>query len=157
MHYIMSHYAVDFIVVMAASVHIPVKAREVAARDLDPDSMACVKVIAGSHWREDYLVYFAGFHPNLLVVPVSIPHPLYGLVEIVGPPVRIDVDELDREVGILDVRGDIQGDLDRAADFDTFFEWLGAVDEYVGTSLHFALVKRSALDSIAGTADISAV
>src|SRR3954447_8587484 len=91
-HRVMRHQAFRFVVVIAARIEITVEPGEVTARNLDPDSMPRVEVIAGRHRLEHYLIDLPRLHPRgRPLIPVAIAHALDRLVEIVRPPVRVHV------------------------------------------------------------------
>src|SRR3989442_15004403 len=76
---VMRHNALRLVIVLAARVQVPVEAREIAARHLEPDSMARLEVIARRHRLKPDLVYLARFHPHQgFVVPVTIAEPRNG-------------------------------------------------------------------------------
>src|SRR5215510_4605048 len=85
--------ALRFVIILPARVQVPIEAREVAARHFESNPVARLEIIASRHRLQRYLVYLSGLHPDQgLVIAVPIPHPLYSLVKVIGPPVRIDVD-----------------------------------------------------------------
>ncbi len=147
------------VVVVAAGVQVAVEAREVGAGDFDADAVACAEEVAGVHRGEGDLVDLVLLHPDGLVVALAVAKALDGLVEVVGGAVGQDVDDLDGDVGVLDVGGDVERSGDGAADFDAFLQRLGGVDEDVGALLHLALVERAAVagDGVGSAADVAAV
>ena len=107
------------VVVVAAGVEVSIEAREVAARHLDAQPVTRREMVARRQRLQRDLDDLAGFHPHeWLVVAIAIPHPLNRLVEIVGASVWIDIEDLHREIGVLCVRGYVEGRLDRSADLD---------------------------------------
>src|SRR5262249_55385852 len=95
--------------------------------------MARLEVIARRHRLRRYLVDLLRLHPDQrLIVAVPISHPLNRLVQVVGPPVRVDVNQLHREVRVLCVRRHIERHLYGAAHFDSLLQRFGAVYQNVG-------------------------
>ena len=89
-HLVVRHHALRFVVIVPAGVHVPVEAREIAARNLDADAMARRKVVARGHRLEADFIDLARFHPHRrFVVPVAITDALDSLVEVVGRAVRM--------------------------------------------------------------------
>ena len=148
-----------FVVVVAAGVEVAIEAGEVGSGDLDADAVAGGEEVGGDHGGEGDLVDFAVLHPDGFVVAVTVAEALDGLIEVVGGAVGENVDDLDGDVGVLDVRGDEEGGGDRAGDLGVFGEGLGGVDEDVGAFFHLALIEGSAVagDGIGGAADVAAV
>src|SRR5215813_4645639 len=105
-HGVVRYPAFDLVIVAPARVHVAVEAREGAARDFDADSMACLKLVASSHWGPHDLGDLARLHPDLLVITVSVPNALDSLIEVVRPPVRINVNQLHCEIGVFDIGRD---------------------------------------------------
>ena len=104
MHDIVRQDARCLIIVVAAGIHISIEAREVAAGNLNANTMAGFKEIARSHRLKAELVDLAGLHPReRLVIAIAITKTLNCFVQIVGVAVGIDVDQLHREVGVLHV------------------------------------------------------
>src|SRR5882757_1410839 len=97
-----------FVVVIGAGVQVAVEAGEVGAGDLDADSVAGVKVVAGVHRGEGDLVDLVFFHPDGFVISVTVAQALDGFVEVVGGAVGEYVDDFDGDVGVFHVRGDIE-------------------------------------------------
>ena len=62
-HDVVRHHALGFVVVVAAGIHVPVEAGEIAARHLDAEAMPGRKVVAGGHRLQRNLVHLARFHP----------------------------------------------------------------------------------------------
>src|SRR5262245_57870811 len=101
---VVSNHTLRFIIVVSAGVQVSIEPREVAARDLQTDPMASLKEVAGRHWLQGDLVDLPRLHPRQrFVVSVAIPHTLDRLVEVVSSAVRIDIDQLYGEVGVLDI------------------------------------------------------
>src|SRR5258707_9614422 len=107
------------VVVVAAGVQVAVEAGEVGAGDLDADSVAGVEVVAGVHRREGNLVDLVFFHPDGLVVAITVAEALDSLVQVVGSAVGKDVDDFYGDVGVLHVGRDVDRSGDGAADFDS--------------------------------------
>src|SRR5688572_5147248 len=142
MNSVVRHDALRFVVVLAASIHIAVETREVAARNLEADSVAGPEMVACRHRLKPDLIDLSCFHPNQgLIVPIAIAESLYRFIQVVGGTVRIYVDELHREVGVFRVRRHVKRDLYGSAYFDPFLEGLGGVYEDVRTRFHFALIE----------------
>src|SRR5207247_8499160 len=100
----------------------------------------------------------AVLHPDRgLIVALTIAQALDRLIQVVRRAVRIDVDDLDGDIGILRAGGDVEGRLDRAADFDPVLQGLRGVDQNVRAGFHFALIEGASGDGIAGAADVAAV
>ena len=94
--------ALRFVIILPSRVQVPIEAREVAACHFEANPVARLEKIAGRHRLQRYLVDLSDLHPDQgLVVAVPIPHTLDGLVQVIGPPVQIDVDQFDREVCVL--------------------------------------------------------
>ena len=68
---------------------------------------------------------------NLFVVPLSVSHSLDGLVQVECSTIGIDINQLDREVGIFCVRGNVQSCFNKAADLYAFAKRFSGVNEYV--------------------------
>ena len=102
---ILSYNAFGFIPIIPAGVHIAIETRKIAARDLDPEPMSGSKVVTGGHRLKFDIVNLARFHPDeRFVVAVAVAHTLDGFVEVPCLSVFIDVDQLDRKVGVFCVR-----------------------------------------------------
>ena len=82
--------------IVAAGVQIAVEKREVAAADLDAQSVSRGKVVAGLHWLKGDFIYLVILHPDRrLVVAVPIAHALDAVVEAVSGAVSRHVDDFD--------------------------------------------------------------
>jgi len=130
-HTVVGHDAFRLVVVVTARVQIAREPGEVAAGDLDPDAVVLSEVVAGRHRTDRDLVDLALFHEYLLVVALAVACALDGFIQIVGPSIGINVDQLHGEVRVFDIGGDVERDLDRPADFDACLEGIGRVDEDV--------------------------
>ena len=115
MHDVVRDDALCFVVVLAAGIQVPIKTREIAARHLNTNSMTGLEIVARGHRLQRYLINPSSFQPReWLFISVPVPQSLDRLVKVVGPPVRIDVDQFHREIRVLRIRRNIQRDLNRA-------------------------------------------
>jgi hypothetical protein len=155
-HRVVRYQSRRLVVVLSTGVQVAVEARKVRARDLDADAMADVEVVARRHRLERDLVRLPGLHEYLLVVTIPVAQSLDRLVEVVGSTIGVDVDELDGDVGVLAIGGDVHDDLDWTAHFQPLGERLGRVDENVRAILELLLIHRAAGECIRLTAHVAA-
>src|SRR5262249_24568878 len=101
MHTVFSHHPLGFIVVVAAGIQIPVEPREVAAGDLEPDTMPGAEVVAGRVEINGEGVEGGGRHPDLLVEPFSITGAENAFLKVVSAPVREYINQFRCEVGVF--------------------------------------------------------
>src|SRR6185503_6859777 len=102
MYLIVGDDALRFIVILSTGIQVSIKAREVAARYLDANSMSSLEKIARDHRLQRHFIDFARFHPDIgFVVSIAITHALDRFVEIERTAVGIDVDQFDSEIRIL--------------------------------------------------------
>jgi predicted acyl esterase len=60
-----------------------------AARNFNPNSMACLEIVARGHRLERHSIHLPRLQPyQRLIISVPVPQPLDRLVKVVGPPVR---------------------------------------------------------------------
>src|SRR6185437_2011847 len=131
---VVSNDALRLVEVVTARVQITIKAGKVTARDLNTNAMTGFEVIAGHHWSKRHLVDLAVFHPDFrFVISVAIAHALNRLVEIVRTTIRINVDQLDSEIGDLRIGRDKERHFDWPADFKTFLQRPGTVNKDILT------------------------
>src|SRR5687768_3162249 len=64
-HDVARHQSRRLVEVSAAGVQVPVEAREVGARHLDPDAVARREPVARRHRLQHYLIYAARLHEHL--------------------------------------------------------------------------------------------
>src|SRR5438874_13646304 len=80
--------------------------------------MAGKKVIAGRERLERELIHLASFHPHgRLLISLAITRSLDALVEVICSSIRININDLHGEIGILRVRRDIECHIERSAHF----------------------------------------
>ena len=103
--------------------------------------MAGAEHVGGRERPQGHFVDLARFHRDVPVEAFAVAHAEDRVVEVEGPTVGEDVYELDREVGVRCVGGDVQDDVDRSDDGERFFERFRRVDEHVGAGLDAALVE----------------
>ena len=92
------------VVVVPPRIQVAVEVREGAARHLDADAMSGGEHVAGDEGRDREFVDLAGLHENWLVPSLAPPGAENAVVEVEGFPVRPDVHELDRKVGVTSTR-----------------------------------------------------
>src|SRR5579864_4512280 len=143
MDYILRHYQFYFVVIVAAGVQAAVEAREVAARNLEPDAMPRRKIIAGRVQIDPQPVRFAWLHPDRLIEALAIPGAQDSVLEVEGGSVGIDVYQLRGEVGIARGRADKQHHFERPCDFHALRERRRRVNQNIGTALGCGLVARA--------------
>src|SRR5215475_11910131 len=125
MHRVMSEDTFHFIVIISAGIQVTVESGEIAARHFNSQPVPRLEVVARRQWLQRNLVDFAGFHPGeRLVISIPVAHALNRLIQVIGGSVRVNVDDLHREVRILRVRGYIQHGGDWSAYFSSLCEWL---------------------------------
>src|SRR5687768_13172989 len=74
--------ALRFVIVTTAGVQVAIEPREVAARNLNPNTMSHVEVVACGHRLKSELENLARLDPGRrMIVAVSISHPLNSLVQ----------------------------------------------------------------------------
>src|SRR6266568_7779473 len=72
MHDVMRDHSMRFVIVPAAGVQVAIKAREVAAGNLQANAMAGLKEVARIHWLQRDLINLSGFEPGQrLVIAVT--------------------------------------------------------------------------------------
>jgi len=151
------YYWFDFIVVVAAGVEVAVVAREVAAAYLDAKLFAGSEVSAGLRRLEGDLVDLVFFHEHGgLVVAFAVADALDIFVYVVGGAVGEDFDELEGEVSVFGVAGNIERELDGAGDFKAFGEWSSGVDENVVARLERTLIDCTGFEVGAHAAESAA-
>ena len=89
---ICGHHPLRFIIIGAPSVQIPGKTRKVAARDLYAYPVALFKIVAGGHGGHFHLIDLTYLHEHFPIITLTIAHPLYGLIQVIGAPIRITID-----------------------------------------------------------------
>src|SRR6266487_3540594 len=106
-------------------VRIAVELGEMAARNIDSNSVASLKGVAGSHQVDLESVDFPGLEWLGLgdTLAVARSHNPFGHVE--GSLIGIDVDELGYEIGVYCVRCGKEDDLHRTCDLDLFIQEIG--------------------------------
>ena len=114
-HFVVCDHTLCLIVVIAARVEVACEPGKVTARDLDADAVSRFEIVTGRHGADRELVDLAIFHKDLCVIAFAIAYPLDGFTQIISPSIRVNVEQLDREVRVLDIRGDIKCDLDGPA------------------------------------------
>src|SRR5687768_3560374 len=87
--------------VHSTGIHVPVEPGEVAARDLDSHPMAGQKHVARGLEVDLDLVPTPRLHEYRVRISVPIPGPLNALLEVERLPVRLNVEQLDREISVL--------------------------------------------------------
>src|SRR5580698_2221379 len=138
---VVGHHALVFVEVIAAGVQVAVEAGKVAAADLDAQLMAGGKVDAGLDGLEGDFIHFALFHPHWrLLVAFAITHTLDVVVDVECSSVGEDVDELESEVRIFGVAGNVKTDVDGSTDFESLLQRRGAVDENIVARFDAALI-----------------
>ena len=158
MHDVVRGDARRFIVIVSAGVQVSIETRKVTAGNLDANAMAGFKEVARVHRRKAELVNLVGLHPGeRLVVTVAITQTLNCLIQIVGATIRIDIDQLHGEVCVLRAGRHKKSYFNTAAQFQSFFQRLGAVDENVSALFHFALIPCATLHRVACAADVATV
>src|SRR5580658_5277792 len=146
MHRVVRHHSLLFIVVIPAGVQVPVEPRKIAARNLNPQRMPRLKIIARIQRLQRYLVDLPRLHPNQrLVVPIAIAQPLDRFVQVVSPPIRIHIDHFHRKVRILRVRRNIKCRRNRPAQLRPFLKRFRRVHQNIVSCFHLALVERPRL------------
>src|SRR5262245_52005284 len=142
MDYVMRQYAFRLVIILATSVQVTIETREVAARYLQANSMTGLEVIARCHRSQIHLEHFAELHPDVrFVVTLAIPHSLNCFIQIVGPPIGINVDQFNREVGVLRVTRYVKSNFNWPTYFHPFRQWFATVDKDVRPRLHLTLVQ----------------
>ena len=158
MDLVVRHHAFRLIVVVSARVQVPGKAREVGARDLDPETVPRREVVGRGHGTYLDFIHLARLHEHLPVVAVPVPDSLDGLIQVVGRAVRVHVEQFHREVRVARVGRHVERDADRSADLDPILERLGGVDEDVlADRLSLLLIEGASADRPAGAAHVAAV
>ena len=56
MYRVSGYYALNFVIIVPARIHITVKSGKITARYLDPDPVAGSEVVACRHWLKNNLV-----------------------------------------------------------------------------------------------------
>src|SRR6476646_8700959 len=98
---VMRNHALRLVVVSAARVHVAIEAWEITARNFQSNPMSGVKIVACIHRLKAYLDDLAGLHQgDGLVIAIPIPQTLDRLIEVVGPPVRIDIYQFDGHISV---------------------------------------------------------
>src|SRR6185437_12854659 len=114
--YVVRDERILLIVVVPPGVQVSFEVWKIAARHLDANAVARQEGVARSQRAELHLVHLTRLHEHRMIPAVAPTYTLDALVEIVGFAVGIHVDELDRQVGVLAVRGEIEGHGDGAGD-----------------------------------------
>src|SRR5947209_19032325 len=81
-------------------VRIWLEMREIATRDIKPDSVALCTQIAERSKRNPSLVNLARFHQQRLSVPVAVSHPKLPFGDKQRTPIRINIDQLCKQVRV---------------------------------------------------------
>ena|ERR1700733_4299735 len=89
-----------FVVVVSTGVQVAIESGETAARYFDAQSMARTKVITCGLQIDPEFVHLSRFHPYLLSITLPVPGAKDSFLHVVCFPVRIDIDQLHRKVGI---------------------------------------------------------
>ena len=89
-----------FVVIVAAGIEISDQAREVAARDLNPDAVTFTEHVAGRVQVDVDFVHAIRLHENLFFIACTIAGPQDAVLDVVGGAVRININQLDREIGV---------------------------------------------------------
>src|SRR5687767_14499478 len=151
MHRVASDDALGLIEISTTSVEVAIEAREVTARNFDANAMPGSEVVARSQRRERYLVNLARLHPDVRpVVTVAIAHPLNRFVEVVRAAVGINVKQLNSEISVLRLGGNVERHLDWTTHFDSFLQRLRAVNKHIRTRLVLTLIERTCCNRVAG-------
>jgi hypothetical protein len=58
MHLVAGHLGLRFVIIMAPGIQVTLKAGKIAAGYFYPYPVAFLKIIAGSHGRQFYFIYF---------------------------------------------------------------------------------------------------
>src|SRR2546422_2590624 len=101
MHDVFSYFPLGFVVVVPPGVQVPFEARKIAARNFKPDAMTGPEVIASSLQVNLDFVSLPFLHPNLLVVTLPVACPQNSFVNVVSFSIRIDINQLRREIGVI--------------------------------------------------------
>src|SRR5262245_55277272 len=90
-----------FVVVVASGVQVTLEAREIAARNFEPDAVTRTEVVTRDLQINLDFVSLAFLHPYLLVVTLAVTGAQDSFVNVEGCAVRIDINELRREIGVI--------------------------------------------------------
>jgi len=124
-------------------VGVAIELREMAARDLDADTVPSEERHRRPHHVDLESIDLAPRERRRRgdALPIARAHDAFG--HVVAGPVGMHVHELGHEVGVGCVRRRVQHDFDRPGDFDLLRQWLRGVDEDVLAPLDRALVART--------------
>lgn len=97
------HHTLVLIIIVPARIQVSGKTGEVTAAYLYTDTVTFFEKVAGGHWGKLQGVYFSVLHKDLFVVALPITCPLNGLIQIIGPTIRIHINEFDRKIGVFGI------------------------------------------------------
>jgi hypothetical protein len=97
---ILSHHDSTFVIIVAARIQVAIKARKVAAGNLQADAVSRWKVIARGVQVYGQVVNLTGLHPDLLVESLAVSRPENPILKVERRPVGINIDKLRREIGV---------------------------------------------------------
>ncbi|MDP7077602.1 MAG: hypothetical protein QGI64_04965, partial [Desulfobacterales bacterium] len=115
MHRVACNITFRLIVVITARIHVAREPREIAARDLNSDSVSSCKVVTGRHWADRDLVDLSGLHEHLFVVPLTVTCALDRFIKIVGSAVRIHIEQFYGEIRVFNIGFNVKYNFDCAA------------------------------------------
>ncbi len=98
---VVRHHEFSFIVIVAAGVQIADKTGEVTAGNLQPDTMTFKEYVAGGVQVDVKPIDSIGLHKYLLFKSFAVAGAQYAVLDIVGPAIRIDIDQFDCEVRVF--------------------------------------------------------
>ena len=131
------------VVVGTSSVEVAGEARKVARLHVQPNAVSLLEHVAGHHTGQLHLVDLTHLHEDFLVVALSIAGSLDRFIQVVGPAVGKDVDQLCSEVRIPGVGRDVEDNLDRTRDVQVLRERFARVNQYVCSSFDRTLVEST--------------
>src|SRR4030095_2239114 len=120
--------------------------------------MTGFEVVARHHRSQHHFVDLSRLHPGEgLIVAIAIPHALNGLIEIVGAPIWIDINEFYREVSVLRIGRYVQRQLYRSAYFNPLLKGFTRVYEDIGSGFILTLIKRPCRNSVSCATNVATI
>src|SRR6266571_9168089 len=128
---------------VTTGIGIAVPAREIAARDVQADTMPSLEDIARGPQIYLILVGFAGFDQRRRLSPreIAIASTDDTIRQVLGVSIRMDVYQPRHEISIGRARGRPKVYQDRTGHLDISLQHRGRIDQHVFTSLGRALIE----------------
>src|SRR5260370_13862470 len=115
----------------ATCVGVAIKAREVAARDLQADTMSGSKDLGGCTNGNVQFIDVVWLHQHRLRQRFSVAGTQDAIGDRLGAAIGVDIDEFGSEIGIPLRRAGEQHPLYRTCYFNWKFPWTGGVTQYI--------------------------